>query len=237
MKRIYILLIIVLFLTGCSSVVNIAIDKNSVTETVNISESNLSRYNAIKNWNGFPAPLYYDQELDAPMWMPSREKENGVSYYDVVSDDQNHSLKITGNFKLKEHTRSYLVRHCFRFYNVITEGQRTIFSTSKGLTCSYRNFSIVVSTPYVVINNNADGVDKDNNTFTWNINNSNYRDVGLYMEVDFSKKFKEESNNNNNIPAKTTTNSNYIHIIVGVIIALVALSGLYLYSRRQKNSI
>lgn len=236
MKKIYILLIVVLFLTGCSSVVNISIDKNSVAETVNISESNLSRYNAIKNWNGFPAPLYYDQNLDTPMWMPNREKESGVSYYDVVSDDQNHSLKITGNFNLEDHTRSHLVRKCFRFYNVIPEGQKTIFSTSKGLICSYRKFSIVVSTPFVVLNNNADTVDKDNNTFTWNVNNSNYKNVGLYMEVDFSKKFKEESNNDS-VSAKTSSNSNYLYIIIGAIVVLVVLSGLYLYSKRQKNSI
>ena len=237
MKRIYLLLIGLVLLTGCSSTVNISIDKNTITEKVKISESNYTKYNQIKNWNGFPAPLFYDQELNVPTWMPNREKESGVSYYEVSENNSNKTLEITGSFSLKNHNRSSLVRNCFRFYNVITEGQKTIFSTSKGLTCSYRNFSVVVSTPYVVLNNNADGVDKEHNTYTWNINSSNAKKVGIYMEVDFSKKYNEDPNETINEDDNKSAESNYYtYLIVGILIVLLALLGVHLYNKKRNLS-
>ena len=242
MKKIYFLFVIVLFLTGCSATANISIDKDSVIENIIVSEQDTNKYNKYKNWGGFPVPLYYDQELQAPLWMPNREKEKGVSYYDVVKNDSNKTIEITGKFTSKNHNRSSLVRNCFRFYNVINEGSKTIFSTSKGLTCAFKNFDIKVSTPYTVVTHNADKVDSENNVFTWKVNSSNSKNVGIYLEIDFSKKYNEtetsygDNNETSNQQKGENTSSTLIYIFIIVAIIILAVGGIYLYRRKQKVS-
>ncbi len=237
MKKIYALLIGIVFLTGCSATANISIDKDSVVENIKVYEQDTNQYNKYKNWNGFPVPLYYDQDLKVPLWMKDRTKETGVSYYDVKNDDNNKTIETTGKFKLNNHNRSSLVRNCFKLYNIINEDSKTIFSTSKGLTCAFRNFDIKVSTPYVVVANNADRVDSENNVFTWNINSSNAKTASVYLEIDFSKRFNEEDTNSNN--GNATQNSNNSNIFVYIMIALtvlVIISGLYFYTNIKKRN-
>lgn len=238
MKKYIVIFLIVFLLTGCRSVTNISIDKNVVTEEVTIRADNASNYEAYKNWKGFPVPLYFDQELDDPMWLPNRKKESGVSYYSVSPDDNNNVLKVSGKFKLKEHTRSSLVRNCFQFYNIIDEGDKTIFSTSKGLTCAFNNFSIVISTPYLVTSNNANSVDEANNRFTWNVNSSNAKNFGIYLEIDFSKKYNEnQSSNTNNKNKNTEENKLYAYLAIPIAIILIALSTVYLHKKKRNLSV
>ena len=237
MKKYIVIFLIVFLLTGCRSVANISIDKNVVTEEVTIRTDNASNYEAYKNWKGFPLPLYFDQELDDPMWLPNRKKESGVSYYSVSPADNNNVLKVSGKFKLKEHTRSSLVRNCFQFYNIIDEGDKTIFSTSKGLTCAFNNFSIVVSTPYLVISNNANSVDEANNRFTWNVNSSNAKNFGIYLEIDFSKKYKDDSNSNADNTDKDNKESKiYAYLAIPIVIILITLSAMYLHKKKDNLS-
>lgn len=237
MKKIHLLFIIVLFLTGCSASANISIDKNSIVETVNIIEQDTNKYNKYKNWNGFPVPLYYDQDLKVPLWMQNREKESGVSYYDVKNDDNNKTLNITGKFTVNNHNRSSLVRNCFKLYNVINENSKTIFSTSQGLTCAFKNFDIRISTPYTVVTNNADKVDSENNVFIWNINSSNAKNASVYLEVDFSKKYKEDENTNyEDTSQKEEKSNNFIYIIVIIVTTIIILFGLYFYTNIKKRN-
>lgn len=236
MKKIYFLFVIVLLLTGCSATANISIDKDSVIENIIVSEQNTNKFNKYKNWGGFPVPLYYDQELQAPLWMPNREKEKGVSYYDVVKNDSNKTIEITGKFTPKNHNRSSLVRNCFRFYNVINEGSKTIFSTSRGLTCAFKNFDIKVSTPYTVVTHNADKVDSENNVFTWKVNSSNSKNVGIYLEIDFSKKFKEDENTNTTNNTQKENESNVLMYTVIIIVSLLIIGGLYFYTKFKKHN-
>lgn len=240
MKKIYALLIGIVFLTGCSATANISIDKDSILESIKVFEQDPNNYNKYKNWNGFPVPLYYDQELKEPLWMQNRKKEAGVSYYDVKNDDNNKTIEITGKFKPNNHNRSSLVRNCFKLYNVINEDSKTIFSTSKGLTCAFKNFNIIVSTPYTVVTNNADKVDLENNIFTWNINSSNAKNASVYLEVDFSKKYKEDEVTNEDDTTEQESESNtFMYIIIIIITMIIIIIGLYFYtnSKKRNNSI
>lgn len=238
MRKLYILIIGIFLLTGCNGNVTINIDKNSIKETVKVSEPVQTKYNEIKQWSGFPIPLYYDQELKAPLWMPNREKESGVSYYNDKKDDTSKTIEVTGNFDLKNHNRSNLVRSCFKYYNVIQEGNKTIFSTSQGLICAFNNFDVVINTPYSVITNNATSVDTNTNTYTWKINNSNKKTTNIYLEIDFSKKYNSSStekskNNNGNIEKNSDTIAKYIiTVIIGVSLIIAAI----VFLKKIKNN-
>lgn len=237
MKKIYALLIGIVFLTGCSATADISIDKDSVVENVKVSEQDIDKYNKYKNWNGFPVPLYYDQDLKVPLWMNDREKESGVSYYDVKNDDNNKTIEISGKFKLNNHNRSSLVRNCFKLYNVINEGSKTIFSTSKGLTCAFKNFDIKVYTPYTVVTNNADKVDYENNIYTWNINSSSAKNASVYLEVDFSKKYKEDQvTNEDDTTEKASESNTFVYTIIIIITTIIIALGLYFYTKFKKHN-
>lgn len=239
MKKILVMLIGLFLVTGCNANVDISIDKDTVTEKVTVSAANEKEYNQVKNWNGFPVTLYYDEELETPPWMTNREKENGVSYYDTNFEDIDYKFIGTGKFSMEEHTRSSLVRNCFKLYNIIDTDSKKIFSTSKGLICAFKNFDINISTPYVVTTNNASKVDKENNTYTWTINDSNYKDTNIYLEIDFSKKYNETDNDDNK-DSKEAQNSNKVRKIITIVIVsgtvIVAFGGLYLYMKKQKAS-
>ncbi len=243
MKKNFILLAVILLLTGCKATANISIDKDTITETVRVFEQDSKKYESYKKWNGFPITLYYDQKLKSPAWMPNREKESGVPYYNVDIDDQEHIISMSGKFSLTNHTKSSLVRNCFRLYNIIQEDNKTIFSTSKGLTCAFNNFDIVVSTPYTVVTSNATKVDTETNTYIWNINSSNVNNSNVYLEVDFSKRYNEEpaengeSNSSNEQSQPVNEKTNFIvFIVVAVGLLIVIIISYYLYKKRQKTS-
>ena len=126
MKKYLLIILLAFLITGCKANVNISIDKDNVSEKVIVYEKDAKLYNKYKKWGGFPVPLYYDQKLEAPMWMPNREKEQGVPYYNVTMNDTEKTIVTTGQFALNEHQRSSLVRNCFKLYNVISENNKTI---------------------------------------------------------------------------------------------------------------
>ena len=217
MKRLICLILMITILTGCSATARFDVDKNTVKESFTAVASNDSEYKEMKNWPGFPLPIFYDQELENPF---GNEKQNGVSYYNASFDDTNKKVTIDSSFSLKEHSRSSLVRGCFKHYNVVKNDDVTIFSTSNGLICSFTNFNIVVSTPYLVVKSNASSVDSTNNVYTWKVNNSNKNNVSVYMEIDFSRKFNQQDDNSDE-NAKTTNKRVSNVLVIGIFVAIV----------------
>ena len=63
-KKIIILFAIVLFLTGCKATVNIDINKNKITENIEVTASDSTEHLKIKNWSGFPLETNYDNYMD-----------------------------------------------------------------------------------------------------------------------------------------------------------------------------
>lgn len=229
MKKYFILIITTFILTGCSATANITIDKDKISEDIKIISNSTSEYSKVKNWNGFPLPLYYDQDLNDP-FSDHRTKESGVKYYDVTFDDNNMTTKVSGNFNYKEHVKSSIVKNCFKLYNITKDGTIMNFSTSEGLICDFSNFNVVVKTPYKVIDSNAKEIREDENIYIWKINNSNKNNIYLQMQIDFSQKYNEEKNSqdnykdvNNNEKQKITNQNQNSYIIVLLVIVTILL--------------
>lgn len=239
MKRKIFLIAALILLTGCSANVNINVDKDKIKENIEISSSNMSEYNSIKNWKGFPLPLYYDQELENPF--SSGKKEDGVPYYEALHNPSNYSTSVTGEFAFKEHTRSSIIRNCFSFYNISENNNNYIFSTSNGVICKYNKFKLTVTTPYVIVENNANYFDKENNSLTWNVNESNARKTSIYFEIDFSKKANPDDETNSNSTDTTLDNksgnetNSSIDKVIYIIIGLVVISITILFLLKRKK--
>ena len=228
--------VVLLSLTGCSTTARIEIEKNTIKETITATASNASEYQKIKNWNNSVLPLYYDQELDNPFGTP--KKESGVRYYDVNTNNSARMVTATGQFNLNNHTKSSMVRGCFKYYNIIQNGNTAIFSTSNGLICRYTNFKIVVSTPYLVTANNATNVDTQNNIYTWVVSNSNKDTISVNLNIDFSKLYNDKKEDNPNDKKDTENSQSKASTIIwalGIILLLVLVIGYYLYQKKKEK--
>ncbi len=240
MKKIYILSLLAFILCGCSATMNINLEKNSITEEVNVQASNDTEYTEIKNWNGFPLTLYYDQELSNPF--NTSEKENGVPYYNTEFNDNDKTAKVTGVFNFTEHTRSSIIRNCFKYYEIRKVDNKNIYDlyTSHGLICDFNNFDINITTPYKVINHNADSFNSETNTYTWKITKSNSQNANVFLEVDFTKN-KNSTGTHSKKKSQSTTKTNMnttksILLILIIIPLLLVLLVTKLYKKHKKIS-
>ncbi len=241
-KRIFVLLIVVLILTGCKATVNVNIDKNSVSEDVVVRAESNSEYNQARNWIKTPLPLYYDEDLENPFG-DHTEKERGVKYYSTKADPQTKRVTGHAKFSINDHMKSSLAKNCFRLYNITEDGDVKVFSTSKGLICYFTNFDIVVTTPYKVISNNAHSVNANSNTFVWHVTKANARTVSVFLQVDFSQKYnevkKDNSNTENNThedkPTNTDRTTLYL-VLGGIVFVIVLITFCVLMVKYKKNS-
>ena len=206
LKKYSFLLLLLFFLTGCTATVNVTIDKDSVEENIIVKGSNITEYNEIRNWSGFPLEKNYDDYMENYLSVDNNRK-SGVSYYDVTNNNETLTTNVSSSFNYFEYENSSIVRNCFEYFNILEEGDMVIFSTSKGLRCNFNNFNIVVNTPYLVTTNNASNVNTSTNTFTWTVGESAPSNFGIFMEIDLSKKYNESASNTNN--ELTESNSTY----------------------------
>lgn len=232
MKKVILLVIAVLFMTGCTATANITIDKNNVKEEYIIYGSS-SDYSKIKENATYPTPLYYDADLKNP-YSTTGEKESGIDYYNSRADDTKRQVIVTGNFPLSEHTKSSAIRNCFEYYNIAESEDNSnaiTFATSKGLTCEFNNFSVNVKTPYKVIYNNADKINNDDNIYTWEFNNKNSQSKGINITIDYGQKYNETEKSNQDDSNKTNDNKNIKepeskkNNVLSIILVIVILSG------------
>ena len=234
MKKICLILITILCLTGCSSVVNIDIGNDKVSEEVVLTAGSDNEYYKIKNANVFPLTLYYDQELKNPF--NANEEESGVRYYNVTSDIDSKKVTVTGNFDYDSHVRSSVVRNCFKLYNILKENNEVIFSTSEGIICSYNKFTLNVTTPYVVTSSNASKIDRSTNTYTWNFNKQNARNAYVNLKIDLSKKANAYNGNFNDEEISSKSNNNVLFITILMIVFMIVISVIYVYKKKKSSS-
>lgn len=232
LKKYSFLVLLLFFLTGCTATVNVTIDKDSVEENIIVKGSNITEYNEIRNWSGFPLEKNYDDYMENYLSVDNNRK-SGVSYYDVTNNNETLTTNVSSSFNYFEYENSSIVRNCFEYFNILEEGDMVIFSTSKGLRCNFNNFNIVVNTPYLVTTNNASNVNTSTNTFTWTVGESAPSNFGIFMEIDLSKKYNESASNTNN--ELTESNSTYLVLIIVGILFAIGVIALVLFLLKKKN--
>lgn len=249
MKKNLILIFIMLFiLTGCDAVVNVDINKDSITEKVTATAKDNNEYNDFKNWNGFPLPMYF--ENSSPYNNSPDEKDEGISYYDNKFDDESKQVYAQATFDLNNYNKSTLVKSCFERCSIVPseDGISTIFYAGEGLTCKFNNFKIVVKTPYKVTYNNASSVDTGNNTYTWIVDSKNNNKINIYLKIDFSHKYDGSSADTNtdtqndvkdteDTKEKETKSPNYKLYVTLAIIGIFSLIGILIVLKKKKEAV
>ncbi len=215
MRKVIILLICLLLLSGCSATYDLYVgsmlsdeiflyDDNDVLETSDNYDMEKGTENYIENYayqvNLFDSNFDYDRE------QYSNDKVSGYIY------NYTYSYK---NFSKKS-----MVYNCYDEINV-DRGDNIVIKTSNEFKC-FDKYSLLndvtVNIHYSgkVIKNNADSV--EDGVYTWNINKDNYANKPIYFEA---VKFKK--------------NHTFEYIAGGVFLVLVIISLLLIFKINKKT--
>lgn len=215
MKRIIVVLIFLLLLTGCTIDYNLVIDKDSIKETI--------------------TGTAYKEEYEV------REEDSGLNlFYTYINDDINPLIFGDGlytkdineidngiNYKYdfiykNNYDKSKIINSCFENSNVKETDTYYSIELSGEFYCLYSDkININVISNYVVLENNAKEV--NGNKYSWVIDDSSNVNISLNI----SKEVKYEE------PSKTKFISTFQ--LVGLIIFAV-LTGITYFLYRKKNS-
>ena len=215
MKKIIVILISLLLLTGCTIDYNLVIDKDSIKETI--------------------TGTAYKEEYEV------REEDSGLNlFYTYINDDINPLISGDGlytkdineidngiNYKYdfiykNNYDKSKIINSCFENSNVKETDTYYSIELSGEFYCLYSDkININVISNYVVLENNAKEV--NGNKYSWVIDDSS--NVNIFLNI--SKEIKYEE------PSKTKFISTFQ--LVGLII-FVVLTGITYFLYRKKNS-
>lgn len=227
MKKLF-LLVVFLFLTGCSVQYHIDFVDDSVSENISFISANSNEYNAIKSNDFAPIPSFIDsvENLEEPI------KNEGTNYYDVSA--KNNNIYLDYKFNISDFEKSYFVNNCYGYFKVFQEDSEYVFSTDKKFLCPISTFGadkvdIVITTNHEVIFNNAHEVDGDR--YIWHITPDNVDEANI--QISFSKSVKKSG-----VDKIFENYSASVLIFGGIVIALCVVFGIIIRLRyRSVNKI
>ena len=221
MKKIVLLFMFTILLTGCSCDYELNISDDKVVENVDISlpysmdsddRSKFLEYTKIDNLavvGGFDNP-YYD--------MSARADNYGDVYNFNYSYDKEHPIK-----------NARAMNSCFEKYKVEETRSYYMFVFRGEFKCKYKfnDVNITVKTNNEVPKHNSTDYDEKEGVYRWKIDSSNASDVDIKLLVQkdkYPEKIKEQSNN-------LFIN---IFLIVGILVSIV---GGIIFTKKVLNAV
>lgn len=221
MKKIVLLFMFTILLTGCSCDYELNISDDKVVENVDISlpysmdsddRSKFLEYTKIDNLavvGGLDNP-YYD--------MSARADNYGDVYNFNYSYDKDHPIKNARTMK-----------SCFEKYKVEETSSYYMFVFRGEFKCKYKfdDVNITVKTNNEVPKHNSTDYDEKEGVYRWKIDSSNASDVDIKLLVQkdkYPEKIKEQSNN-------LFIN---IFLIVGILVSIV---GGIIFTKKVLNAV
>ena len=221
MKKIVLLFMFTILLTGCSCDYELNISDDKVVENVDISlpysmdsddRSKFLEYTKVDNLavvGGLDNP-YYD--------MSARADNYGDIYNFNYSYDKEHPIK-----------NARTMQSCFEKYKVEETSSYYMFVFRGEFKCKYKfdDVNITVKTNNEVPKHNSTDYDEKEGVYRWKIDSSNASDVDIKLLVQkdkYPEKIKEQSNN-------LFIN---IFLIVGILVSIV---GGIIFTKKVLNAV
>lgn len=221
MKKIILLFMLTILLTGCSCDYELNISDDKVVENVDISlpysmdsddRSKFLEYTKVDNLavvGGLDNP-YYD--------MSARADNYGDVYNFNYSYDKEHPIK-----------NARTMQSCFEKYKVEETSSYYMFVFRGEFKCKYKfdDVNITVKTNNMVPKHNSTDYDEKEGVYRWKIDSSNASDVDIKLLVQkdkYPEKIKEQSNN-------LFIN---IFLIVGILVSIV---GGIIFTKKVLNAV
>lgn len=232
MKKIIIILSILL-MTGCSVNYDLTItDKEQIKEEFKIYIDNseiLQSYSSIDEYLDYYSNIYKENQGKE---YSIKTKESKPQSYFIV----NNSYK-----NLDEYIASTSFLSMFNSANIERVGNYISFTTStNSFLSSIKNnellseetanntFKIRIKFYNEIASSNADSVDEKNNIYIWEVNKNTEKDY-IYFKIGPKVKY--------NIIIKDFIKNNLAAIIITITsLIIVAIGGVYIYSKAKKNN-
>ena len=215
MKK-YLILMIILDLTGCTTEYNLTFDDEIIKEQVIINVDTQKNLDELKS-----------------MDIKAISDAHSTHSYKVTYEEKKKLRAIYSyTYNLNNINRAAYLNQCFDSFSFIKRGTDDyIFSTSTGFKCinfSYTDMpsvKVTITTNRRVSESNADNVER--NTYTWHINENNANDKRIYINF---KEVKKDTIMDKIIDNKISL------IILGSILLLMIIVGLYIFIKGKKNN-
>ena len=187
-KKVFLLILFIFLLCGCSSEVNINIDGKNISEEVNITymaDSNHTKGDVLSSFRKY-MPAFYDVVLlDAE----PDEKNDGIKYYERSINEYENGYLF--NYKYSFNTNNYLkarsVKKAFKSLNINNDTKENILVISSDnsgvmLLNQYPELSSVtinITTTNEVLETNGT---KKGSKYTWVFNQQD-NNKGIYIKM------------------------------------------------------
>jgi len=203
------LLFFILLLSGCSTEVRIVIDKENVSETINIF--------------GLKSEIYQNETLNEDIKTNIEVFEREYEFYDV--DEFENKNNVGKTYKLSESLELWAelthLRPCYEKFQLSKTSTNISLETSEEYRCGYlfgaNDVILIIESDLELISSNADRV--EGNKLIWNINEDNYQNKSI------------------NFNFKTTkTQSNVATYILYLAVACLVIGGILFVRKKSKEN-
>lgn len=222
MKKKFLIMIMMFLLTGCSVEYKAIIKENKVQETVKIN--GLDESEKVDNLDKLIA-----NKTSSAINPYENKKVEGTEYYSVKKTEEGLSYKT--NFSLNEYIESNAIMNCYEKTNLVKKDNYYLLTTTAKVECietlKIENLTISLNVNYKVLEHNADS--KFLNTYTWDIDRTNYINKPISIRFDISK--KRES-----FLESIINNAGPLLIIVGIIGSVVLIVTVFVLGNNRKNN-
>lgn len=217
-KKLIIFCLILFFMCGCDANYNLVInDDNTINESITVLQKNIligsdmDKINDQLDWT-----LIFATDETEPAYFYNMEKVIGSQYSGIKLDYSFNS----NNFL----TDSEVLKTCYENYHFSVNDERIVIS-AKGFKCSLTlgdtyNLKVNITAKGKLLNGNFD--QKKDDTYIWNISNSDSSDIIL------------------NIDRKNIGNNGYEFLpLIGLIVVILLVVGiivLIIWNKRTSNN-
>lgn len=214
MKKIWITLLLLLFITGCQFRYDIDINDGEITEkrTMLIDNSSVKN-NDIK---GSIENIISKYSINMDMMIAPETK--------VIKEKQLSGYQTITKYKLGDYKNSDILNMCYKSYNVIIDNSKIYLSTGREFTCynslvELENVEINITTNHKVLDHNADKV--DGNKYSWFVTKSNASNKPINIELSETEMINSDDNKGLKDKFKIVFISIVAFFVIIVIIMLV----------------
>lgn len=235
----FLLLLIIIFTTGCTAKYSLTIDNiQNINEKLDVIEENKEIFNK-KNSNLYnstpeeyletnlkwPTPAYIGYEVNP--YEPI--KIDGIDYYTKsnITNFKQVGIRYSFNYYSSNYLKSNVLNECYDT-EVLIQNNVLTFKTLGEFKCfdKYKNLDEVevsVSTKCEMINHNSK---EQNNSYNWNITKENYKKQQIEFKLDCTQ-----------IPKKKNNYFNTILVIVIYALVVILIFGLAKFIGVKNNKI
>jgi len=240
-KKIIMLSILLLMLTGCSIEYTITIDEATIQENIAVLDNVSDTRTVTDIMNNYKYKYYVYDKVDSEDYEPTENYEEGLLYYtqSYNIDSEGYHLYYDYTHPIANYMNAVSVVSSYNTKHITYSNNKlSIKTTSPNSYLRYSdlldNLTVSIITDYNVISNNADSV--DGNKYTWTFDKDNNYTKQISFEVDLSKKTNEEEDKNSSNENDTTFEEKKNTIIVVIVFAIYLIITIIFIIRKRKKA-